>query len=98
MSFRFIAAQMRMFGNRVLGTIFGHKEDRVARGLEKSNEELHNLCASLNIITVIKSKRVRWVGHVAHMGDRRNACKILVRKLEGRNHSEDLGIDGKKIL
>jgi hypothetical protein len=41
---------------------------------------------------------IRWMGHVAHMGEMRNACKILVRKPEGRYHLEDLGVDGRIIL
>jgi hypothetical protein len=47
------------------------------------NEELHNLYASPNIIMVIKSRRMIWVGHVVHMGEMRNAYKILVGKLKG---------------
>jgi hypothetical protein len=45
---------------------------------------LHNLYASPNIIRVIKSRRIRWMGHVAHMGEMRNVYKILVRKPEGK--------------
>jgi hypothetical protein len=44
------------------------------------NEELHNLYSLANIIRVVKQRRMRWVEHVAHMGDMRNAYKILVRK------------------
>jgi hypothetical protein len=53
-----------------------------------NNEELHNLYASSNIIRVIKSRRMGWVGHVERMGEMRNTQKILVRKLKGRYHSE----------
>jgi hypothetical protein len=59
------------------------------------NEELHNLYGSPNIIRVIKSMKMSWVGHVAHMGEMRNVCSILGVKPEGKNHLEDLGIDGR---
>jgi len=48
------------------------------------NEELHTSCASPYIIKVIKSRRMRWLGHVAHMGEMRNTSNILVRKHEGK--------------
>jgi len=60
------------------------------------NEELHNVCTSPDIIRVIKSRRMGWTGHVECMGEMRNAYSILVGK--GRDHLEDLGIDGKIIL
>jgi hypothetical protein len=46
--------------------------------------ELHNLCSSLNIIRQIKSWRMRWVGHVAHVGKERKVCMVLVGKSEGK--------------
>jgi hypothetical protein len=48
------------------------------------NEELHNLYSSLNIIRMMKSKRVRWAGHAARMGETRNTYRILVGKPEGK--------------
>jgi hypothetical protein len=48
------------------------------------NEELHNLYSSPSIIRVIKSRRMRWAGHAARMGERRNAYRILVGKPEGK--------------
>jgi hypothetical protein len=48
------------------------------------DEELHNLYLSLNIIRMIKSSRMRWVGHVACMGENRNPYKIVVGKPEGK--------------
>jgi hypothetical protein len=48
------------------------------------NDELHNLYSSPNIIRVIKSRRMRWAGHVARMGEKRNAYRILVGKPEGK--------------
>jgi hypothetical protein len=53
--------------------IFGPKRDRVTGGCRKvHNEELHNLYSSRSIIRIIKSRRMRWVGHVARMGEKRN--------------------------
>jgi hypothetical protein len=46
------------------------------------NEELHNLCSSPSIIRMIKSRRMRWAGHVARIGEKRNAYRILVGKPE----------------
>jgi hypothetical protein len=57
------------------------------------NEELHNLYASRNVICVIKSRRMTWAGHVAHMGEMRNAYNIVVENLNGRDHSENLRIN-----
>jgi hypothetical protein len=48
------------------------------------NEELHNLYFSPNIIRIIKSRRMRWAGHVARMGEEMNAYRILVGKPEGK--------------
>jgi hypothetical protein len=56
----------------------------VTGGWEKLHtEELHNLYSS-SIIRMIKSRRMQWAGHVARMGERRNACRILVGKPKGR--------------
>jgi hypothetical protein len=53
-----------------------------------NNEELRNLYSSPSIITMIKSRRMRWAGHVARMGERRNAYRILVGKPEGKRPLE----------
>jgi hypothetical protein len=66
----------------VLRRIFGPKREEVAGKLH--NEEFHNLYSSSNIIRMIKSKRMRWTGHVARMGEKRNAYRILVGKSEGK--------------
>ena len=73
-----------MFENMVL-RIFGPRRDVVTgewRGLH--NEELKDLYSSPNIVRVIKSRRMRWVGHVAHMGEKRSVYRVLVGKPEGR--------------
>jgi hypothetical protein len=74
-----------VFENRVLRRIFGPKRDEVKGGWRKlHNEELHNLYSSPSIIRIIKSRRMRWPGHMARMGEKRNTCRILVGKPEGR--------------
>jgi hypothetical protein len=74
-----------VFENRVLRRIFGPKRDDVTGEWSKlHNEELHILYSSQNIIRQIKSKRMRWVGHVARMGEERNAYKVLMGKPEGQ--------------
>jgi hypothetical protein len=50
------------------------------------------------IISVIKSRKMKWAGHVAHMGERRGVYRVVVGKLEGRDQMEDPGIDGRIIL
>jgi hypothetical protein len=61
---------LRVFENRVLRRIFGPKRDEVTGGWRKlHNEELHNLYSSPSIIRMIKSRRMRWAGHVARLGD-----------------------------
>jgi hypothetical protein len=74
---------LRVFKNRVLKRIFGPKRDEVTgewRNLH--NEELHILYSSINIIRQIKSRRMRWAGHVARMGEDRKVYKVLVGKPE----------------
>jgi hypothetical protein len=74
-----------MFENRVLRRIFGPKWDGVTGGWRKlHNEELHNLYTSPSIIRIVKSRRMRWAGHVARMGEKRNVYRLLVRKSEGK--------------
>jgi hypothetical protein len=61
--------RLRVFENRVLRRIFGPKKDEVTREWRKlHNKELHDLYSSPSIIRIIKSRRMRWEGHVARMG------------------------------
>jgi hypothetical protein len=76
--------RLRIFENRVLRRMFGPKRDEVTGGRRKLHEDLHNLYSSPSIIRVTKSRRIRWAGHVARMGEKRNAYKILVGKPEGK--------------
>jgi hypothetical protein len=74
-----------VFDNRVLRRIFGPKRDEVTGELRKlHNKELHDLYSSPSIIRIIKSRRMRWAGHVARMGEKRNAYRLLVGKPEGK--------------
>jgi hypothetical protein len=74
-----------VFENRVLRRIFGPKRDGVTGEWRKlHNEELNDLYCSPNIVRVIKSRRMRWVGHVARMGERRGVYRVLVGKPEGK--------------
>jgi hypothetical protein len=76
---------LRVFENRVLRRIFGLRRDEVTGDWRKlHNEELNDLYCSPNIVRVIKSRRMRWAGHVASMGDRRDIYRVLVGKPEGK--------------
>jgi hypothetical protein len=75
--------RLRVFKNRVSRRIFGPKRDEVPEGWRKlHNEELHNLYSSPSIIRMIKSRRMRWAGHVARMGEKRYAYRVLLEKPE----------------
>jgi hypothetical protein len=65
---------LMVFQNRVLMRLFGPERDVVTGGWRKlHNEELHGLYSSRNSFRMIKGRRIRWAGHVAHMEQRRNA-------------------------
>jgi hypothetical protein len=77
--------RLRVFENRVLRRIFGRKRDEATGEWTRlHNEELNDVYSSPNIIRVIKSKRMRSAGHVARMGEKRGAYRILVGRPEGR--------------
>jgi hypothetical protein len=73
-----------VFESRVLRRLFGPKRDEVTGEWRKlHNEELHDLYSSSSIIRIMKS-RMKWVGHVARMGEKKNAYRLFVEKPEGR--------------
>jgi len=75
---------MRVSENRVLRRVFGPKRDEVTGGWRKlHNEELRDLYSLPNIVRVVKSRRMRWAGHVAPMGEGRGVHRVLVAKPEG---------------
>jgi hypothetical protein len=75
--------RLRVFENRVLRRIFGPKRDEVTGEWRKlHNEELRDLYSSQSLIRIIKSRRMRWAGHVARMGEKRNAYRLLIGKSE----------------
>ncbi|KAJ4434652.1 hypothetical protein ANN_23217 [Periplaneta americana] len=77
--------RLRVFENKVLRKIFGAKKDEVKGEWRKlHNAELHALYTSPDIIRNIKSRRLRWAGHEARMGDSRNAYSVLVGRPEGK--------------
>jgi len=77
--------KLRVFENMVLRRIFGPMRDEVTGKWRRShNEELKDLYSSPNIVRVIKSRRMRWAGHVARMGEERGAYRVLMGKPEGK--------------
>jgi hypothetical protein len=78
-----------VFESRVLRGIFGPNRDEVMGEWRKLHSgELHNLYSSSDIIRPIKSRRMKWAGHVARMGEGRKACRVLVGKPEGKRPLE----------
>jgi hypothetical protein len=76
--------RLRVFETRVL-RIFGPKRDEVTGNWGKlHNEELHDVYSSPTIMRVIKSRRMRWAGHVIRMGEGRGVYRVLVGKPEGK--------------
>ena len=74
-----------MFENRVLRRIFGSKRDKVIGEWRRlNNEELNDLYSSSNIVWVKKSRRMKFLGHVACMGERKGTYRVLLGKFEGR--------------
>jgi hypothetical protein len=72
-----------VFENRVLRRIFGPKRDEMTGEWGKlHNKELHDLYSSPSIIRIIKSRRMRWAGYVARIGEKRNTHRLLVGKPE----------------
>jgi hypothetical protein len=75
--------RLRVFENRVL-RIFGPKREEDGSWRKWHNDELHRLYSSPNIVRVIKSRRMRWAGHLARTGEGRGVYRVLVGRLEGK--------------
>jgi hypothetical protein len=105
--------RLGVFENRVLRRIFGPKREEDGSWRKLHNDELHSLYSSLNIVRVIKSRRMRWAGHVAHMGEGRGVYRVLVGRPEGKRplgrprrrwvdnikmDLREIGIDGVKCI
>jgi hypothetical protein len=69
--------RLRVFENRVLRRIFGPKREEDGSWRKRHNDELHSLYSSSNIVRVIKSRRLRWVGHVTRMGEGRGVYRVF---------------------
>ena len=77
--------RLRVFDNRVLSRVFGTKRDEVTGEWRKlHNEELSDMYSLPNIVRVVKSRRMRWAGHVARMGEEKGVYRVLVGKSEGK--------------
>jgi hypothetical protein len=77
--------RLRVFENRVLRRIFGPKRDEVTgRWRKLHNKELRDLYSSPSIIRIMKSRRIRWAGHVARMRAKKNVYSSMVGKPEGK--------------
>jgi hypothetical protein len=76
--------RLRVSENRVLRRIFGPKREEDGSWRKLHNDELHSLYSSPNIVRVIKSRRMRWAGHVARMGKGRGVYRVLVGRPEGK--------------
>ena len=77
--------KLRVFEHMVFRRIFGPRRDEVTGEWRRlRNEELNDLYSSPNIVRMIKSRRMRWAGHVARMGEKRGVYRVLLGKPEGR--------------
>jgi hypothetical protein len=83
--------RLRVFKNRVVRKIFGRvSEDVIGDWRKLHREELHDLYFSPDIFWVLRSRMMRWAGHVVRMGEKRNACRVLVGNLKERGYVGDL--------
>ena len=91
--------RLRVFKKRVLRRVFGPKRDEVIGEWRKlHNEELSDLYSLPNIVRVVKSRRMRWAGHVARMEEGRVMHRVLVGKPEGKRSLGRPNVDGRIIL
>jgi hypothetical protein len=90
--------RLRVSENRVLRRIFGPKRQEDESWRKLHNDELHGLYSLLNIVRVVKSRRMRWAGHVACMMEGRGVYRILVGRPEVKRPLERLGVGGRITL
>ena len=91
--------RLGVFENRVLRKVFGPKKDEVTGEWRKlHNEELNDLYSSPNIVRVVKSRQMRWAGHVARMGGVEVCTGCWWGSLRDRGHWGDQDVDGRIIL
>jgi len=98
--------KLRVFENMVLRRILGPRRDEVTVEWRRlHNEELNDLYSSPNIVRVIKSRRMRWTGHIARMVEERGVYRVLVGKPEGkrplgrprRRWVDNIGMDRQEV-
>jgi hypothetical protein len=89
---------LSVFENTVLRRIFGPKRKEDGPWRKLHSDELHGLYSSPNIVRVIKSRRMRWAGHVAFMGRGEVFTGYWFGGPKGRDHWEDLGVGGRITL
>jgi hypothetical protein len=87
-----------VFEKRVLRRIFGPKMEEDGSWRKLHNDELYSLYSSPNIVRVIKTRRMRWAGHVARMEERRGVYRVWLGGPKGGDHWEDLGVGGRITL
>jgi hypothetical protein len=90
--------KLRDFESRVLRKIFGPKRQEDGSWRKLHNDELHNLYFSPYIVRMIKSRRMRWAGHMACMGEGRGVTGFWLGSPKVRDHWEDIGVDGRITL
>jgi hypothetical protein len=77
----------------------GSRREKMAGDWKRlHNEEFHNFYSSQNVSRAIKARRMKMVEHIARTENKRNAYKVLVKKLKGRDHLEDVDVDGRITL
>jgi hypothetical protein len=90
--------RLRVFENRVLRKIFGPKREEDGSWRKLHNDELHGMYSSPNIVRVIKSRRMRWAGHVARMGRIKVFTGFWMGSRKVRDHWVDLCVGGRITL
>jgi hypothetical protein len=90
--------RLRVFENKVLRRIFGPKREEDGSWRKLHNDELHDLYSSPNIVRVIKSRSMRWAGHVTRMGRGEVLTGFWLGGPKGRDHWENLGVGGRITL